>query len=251
MKKLLALLLGLTLLPSVAFGAIAFDASAKLGTGWTNETGNSTVTLSHTNGSGSNRYLLVYTKLYHPGNGDYVSAVTYAGVSMTRFKLQGRSDTSDEAITGWYLANPATGTNNIVATLGGTDLQYFSMESASYTGVAQTAPEASNSGSEAPGSTSYSLSVTTLTDNAWLVGYAFAGSGGVISAGTNTTFRSATSDDAHALDSNSDQTPTGSKSMAFSAGANMYPLMIVASIAPATAVATPASFVNLFITGDW
>lgn len=100
-------------------GTVAYDASSKgscLG-GSTCTAGDTTLTFSHTTGSGSNRGLAVGCTV-SGGGGDVepnISTVTYAGVSLSQ--LAKRDDNYDTYI--WTLPNgtqPATGANNVVVT---------------------------------------------------------------------------------------------------------------------------------------
>ncbi len=178
--------------------AIAFDSASGA-----NITGTS-LTFSHTC-SGSDRALLVH--YVTDASGDAVTGITYAGVPMT---FIGRVQSPSGRWTGlYYLAAPATGANNIVVTNSASS--YTEANAASYTGVKQTGnPEASATNTGA-GATSVTGSVTTLSDNAWLVmgGNASAGSH---AAGTGTTRRNITLVGA-IFDSNGAKTPTGSYSL--------------------------------------
>lgn len=217
--------------------AIAYDAGSNKSAGWYNASGGS-ITLAHTI-SGSDTMLLVYVVC--ASQGDYATGVTYAGVAMTKIGYIGRQDVPTVVgVSAWYLFAPTTGTNNIVATLGGGAETTSNMQGASYTGVNQVAPEASNTKTEAPGTTAFTLAVTTLTNNAWIAGHIYASSGATITAGSNTTLRAGIAY-MKAVDSNADQTPTGSKSFNYTAGSNGYWLGWIISIAPYVAPAGPAN----------
>lgn len=178
--------------------AIAFDAASG-----SSVTGTS-LTYSHTC-TGSDRALVVH--YVSDGSGDAVTGITYAGAAMT---FIGRVQSPSSRWTGmYYLAAPATGANNIVVT--NSVSVYTEANAASYTGVKQTGnPEvtATNTGSSV---TSLSGTLTTLTDNAWLVmgGHAAAGSQ---AAGTGTTRRNLVLVGA-IFDSNGAKSPTGSYSL--------------------------------------
>lgn len=178
--------------------AIAFDAASGSTT-----TGTS-LTFAHTC-SGTDRALLVH--YISDASGDVVTGITYNGVAMT---FVGRVQSPTSRWTGlFYLANPSSGSNNIVVSASAS--AYIEANAASYTGVAQTGnPEASatNTGASA---TSVTGTVTTLTDAAWLVmgGHAAAGSH---AAGTGTTRRRLGTVGA-VFDSNGGLTPAGSHSL--------------------------------------
>lgn len=141
--------------------AIALDAQAGL-----IENGfqaGATESWSHTC-TGSDRLLVVSVMLWQDvaGTGT-ISGITYNGVAMT--KAQGVTNGAMRAEI-WYLANPASGANNVSATIvGATDDRKF--RSVSYTGVDQASPlDASNSASAGTGNPS--VAVTTIADNCWV-----------------------------------------------------------------------------------
>jgi hypothetical protein len=171
-----------------------------------------------------------------------VSGCTYNGVAMTLVaSILGSPAGNSEYL--FYLSNPATGAHTVQAS-GSTATQLA--QSASYTGVSQTGqPEAFNTNTS-PGSTSISASVTTITDNAWLVAFARTNPGS-FSAGTNTTLRGVASS-YNIFDSNAGQTPPGSFSLQATTGVSGEKAMIIASIAPPT-VATRRSHLALLGVG--
>lgn len=178
--------------------AIAFDAATGSST-----TGTS-LTYSHTC-SGSNRALIVH--YVTDTSNDLVTGVTYNGVAMS---FIGRVQSPSSRWTGiYYLAAPATGANNVVISASGS--AYLEASSASYTGVKQTGNPEANASNTGASVTSLSGTVTTITDNAWLVmgGHAAAGSQ---AAGTGTTRRHIGTVSAF-FDSNGAKSPTGSYSL--------------------------------------
>lgn len=198
--------------------AIAFDAQSASAYSGPSST---TVTWSHTC-TGSDRLLVVgvYT------TNDNLTGVTYNGVSCTFIgKINGTTD----YIHLYYLLNPASGANNVVATASSALLGYG--QATSYTGVQQSGqPDASNS-SRSASTTSFSTSVTTIADNCWLVGIIYGG--GTIVAGSGTTFRSqSVANVLGMMDSNSAKTPAGSHSLAATQSSS-FMAMIVASFSPA------------------
>lgn len=173
--------------------AIAFDAASNGSTSW-----------SHTC-SGADRYLFVYTTTNSAGG---VSGVTYNGVAMT--KLASRSG---DFMNLWGLASPSSGTNTISITGTGAGV------AASYTGVSGTGNPEANAGTSS-GTTSFlQTSVTTVTNNAWVVGVAMYDVVGQASAaGTGATQRAVRGCTASfwspgIYDSNGAVTPAGSYSM--------------------------------------
>lgn len=155
---------GLTIIPRpTALLPIAYDNAAGLGDGATN-----TITISSfAVGAGVNRLLVVVAGARDDttqADRD-VSGVTYGGVALTKLKDQ------DDAIRNveiWYLIAPATGSANVVVTLGGNPLRNAAV-AISFSGVDQTTPfEASNSGT-ITNNASPSTSITAITTGAWLV----------------------------------------------------------------------------------
>lgn len=150
--------------------AIAFDAASNGAQG----TGTSH-TWSHTC-TGENRFLVVWG---HQINTASVT-VTYAGVTMSHIGTVGTVDL-------WYLASPASGANNVIASWSGS--QYMRFCSVSYSGVDPIASINISGTYSAGGVSSYTGTVTTTKDNCWLVIGATGGS--TLTAGTNTTNRAA------------------------------------------------------------
>lgn len=144
--------------------AIALDATA---TGFINNS-TSAATWSHTC-TGTDRVLLVSLTIENTsGTGTPSATATYNGVSMT--KIAERSLTGSCAVF-FYLANPATGANtvSIQSSTSGTAAYKYGA-SLSYTGVDQTTPIDAQSTVDANNSTSQSVSVTTVTANALVIG---------------------------------------------------------------------------------
>lgn len=237
MKRLLILFLAFSLLasPLSAFAAIAF-----VRTSTTVNPASDTVAFD---GTATNGYLTVETLVDTSGG---ASAVTYNGVSMSLLVGPQTTAISSQKAYLWGLANPTTGTNNIVVTKTGTLLV---LDAILHSGAQQTtAVEATgtNSGS----GTSGSVSVTTVTDNAWLVGY-FRGNGsGSFTAGSNTVVRTASGEGTRQLaDSGADQTPAGSKSLNVTMTSQAYTAMAFSLkpyVAPIVSTASILSLVKAF-----
>lgn len=195
--------------------AITLDSSAKSGTAWV--TG--TITYAHNNVAGD--YLDVVIR----SGTDSVTGVTYAGVSMTQLA----KSSSGGVYYHYGLAAPATGSNNVVVSVTGSENRWSASEA--LIGAKQTGqPDASNFGSSA--SSPNTVSVTTVADNSWLIG--IAQGGGSLTGGTGTTLRQdgTGGTDTVLLDSNGVKTPAGSYSLVcnYSSGTNY---LSVISIAPA------------------
>ena len=184
--------------------AIAFDAST---TPWARVDLTTTMTVSHTC-TGSNRFIVV-----NVGSNSTVLWVTYAWVSLTQ--IQGYStDGAGNSASCWGLANPASGANNVVITTSGTAT--IMCEIASYTWVAQSSPVDVSVMNWPTTTTSFTQTVTTTVDNDWLIMCGKGRSGATVTAGANTFVRVSIETLFTGLfiaDSNSAQTPVGSKSL--------------------------------------
>lgn len=206
--------------------AIAFDATTTIAINPPSDT------LSHTC-TGTNRYLIVGTLIQ---GSQTCTGVTYNGVAMTQLATVSSSNISTgETIYLFGLANPSSGTNNIVASFSGGAVR--GIMASSFTGAQQdsSTSEATNSGTGASGTAT--VSVTTLTDNDWLVGFARGESN--TTAGSGTTIRGATAN-INMMDSNGAKTPTGSYSLNFTTASNNNWASLVVALRPLT-VATPTN----------
>lgn len=96
----------------------------------------SSLTWSHTC-SGTNRLLVVGVTI-NDGTSESVTGVTYNGVAMTSAGSVALSANGDE-VSLWYLVNPASGANNVVATFSAT-MDVVIGESISFTNVHQATP---------------------------------------------------------------------------------------------------------------
>ncbi len=126
----------------------------------------------------------------------------------------------------WYKEAPASGAVTLTVNYAAatSPVVVWSL----YSGVKQAAPDTNNSGTNT--TTPITVSTTTITDKAWLVGGS-TNNNGAATAGTDTTVRFS---GVRAIgDSNADKSPTGSYSLSFArAGATAFGCGIV-SIAPA------------------
>jgi len=130
MKRFLAILF-LLLLPTQLFGAVAFDAvTTALNTNASSKTQAHTVT-------GSNPAIVVFIVL--SGQTVTVSSVTYAGAGLTQIgtTLDFGIGGSIARLVAYGLENCATGANNVVVTLSGTNPS-FDTAIISFTGVQTT-----------------------------------------------------------------------------------------------------------------
>ncbi len=106
--------------------AVAYDTSTKSGA-WNNA--ESSVTWSHTC-SGSDRVLVVAVTSY----AKKTTGATYNGVAMTLVSEEDQGATLRVSV--FCLKNPASGANNVVVSLSGTD--YVRTSAVSFTGADQT-----------------------------------------------------------------------------------------------------------------
>lgn len=182
------------------------------------------MTFAHTC-SGSDRLLRVYV---YDGNSN-VTGVTYSGVAMTlvnSFAMLGGA--AGQTIRAYELIAPATGSNNVVVT-GSAALSAYAT-AASYTGVGQTGqPDGSNTGGSASAA-SQTVSITTVADNCWLLGYAYTEN--AASAGANTSLWGGSLNILQAFDTNAAQTPAGLKSVEVTQTPAGFIGMVVSSYSP-------------------
>lgn len=150
--------------------AIAFDSASisnRLNT--TDRTFNSSHTVTT---SGSDRVLIVaiYTGQAKPQ--DVISSVKYDDVSMTRLTYCSQYYGGTYfGVAFYYLVNPSTGTNNITVA---TSANYIGLNigGISLTGVDQTNPYKAYNTNTSPYNAeeqTASISLTTQTDNSWIV----------------------------------------------------------------------------------
>lgn len=135
--------------------AIAFDAAAQ------GQAIATSLTYSHTC-TGSNLTLVV--SVYSVVTSAGISGVTYNGVSMSSAVAEQSS--GNQRASMWYLANPATGANNIVVT-GGAAVLFIESTSVSLTGTNSSPLGGTNFGHFT--GTHPSTTVTTVANNSWLV----------------------------------------------------------------------------------
>lgn len=210
--------------------AIAFDSSAfNSWTTWTNHT------LNHTC-SWTNRIL--FWSWLVLSSSDTLTWVTYNWISMTRCWYVG--DWA-ERIYMYYLINPPSWTSTITATTSSSATIYW--QSTSYTWVHQSwQPEASNTQWYATQS-NMSTSVTTLTNNSWLV-WVFCSST-TATAAAWTTFRAWVNTTIQIWDSNWGKSPPWSYSL-WSTFASGWCAQIVVAIADVSTLES-SKFLQFFL----
>ncbi len=182
--------------------SITFDTAAG---SFTN--GANSLTWAHTC-SGANRMLFVGV-IDNNENGDHVTGVTYAGVSMTLVNKIKYSGADNRYTYLFSLPAPATGANNVV--ISASISINMKGSSSSYNGVFQGTVDSSTTAS-GPGTVTCNL--TTVANNCW--GIMVAGTTQDSSASTNFTSRNSqnSGNNLERLgDSNGVITPAGSFSM--------------------------------------
>ena len=187
--------------------------------------------------SGTNRGLVVGVGLQKTGGvTDVLTGITYGGTAMTYIDKYQVSSVGYDYF--YYLANPATGANNVVISLSSAVTYIFSC-CASYAGVSQTGMLDNSSRDQTASGSSLTTSVTSVADNCWNVLYVFAARSD-ITAGTGSTNRATDANASNIMDSNSAKTPEGSYSMSASWSSSAA-VQFQASIAPYVAASGPAN----------
>ncbi|WP_415889899.1 DUF6701 domain-containing protein [Neptuniibacter sp. SY11_33] len=120
------------------FAAISIDNTSS-----GNFSSASSLTISHTTGSGSERLMLVGVSLW---NEDFesVTSVTYGGVALTRVGSTATGD--DSRVEIWRLTNPNAGSANVVVTFNETVQKNGGAGVMTFTGVDQINPVSSYQG---------------------------------------------------------------------------------------------------------
>ena len=195
MKKLLLL----TILIMVSFffistskaeAAISFDA-ATLGSNTTS----SPATFAHTVSAGSNKMLFVAIDIYKDSlpDSDPISGITYNDVAMTLVAYTSYGSGNPRAVALWALPIVfSDGNSHDVVITWTTTERSITPRAISYNDVKQEQPEAYSTASTI-NSADISISVTTITPNAWVIGTLAAANYGTPSAGANTVLRDSNS----------------------------------------------------------
>jgi hypothetical protein len=220
---------GQTMNPPIEFDAKSDGGIVNPGT---------SLTFSHTVGTGDNRALLVFD--FNDTASNVVTGATYNGVAMTSvsnsFQISG-----DRYVNCFYLLAPDTGTHNVVISASASKI--IAGASVSYFGVKQSGQPDSYATGSNPGQTSFSLATTTVADNAWCVLLTRTG-GENNTAGTGTVERVDSANGYGIFDSGAPVSPAGSKTLSTSeASATPYGGWNV-SFAPYVAPTTNIKSIN-------
>ena len=205
------------------------------------------MTLSHTIGGGTARLLVVGISA-ECNDGITVTGVTYNGQPLTKAaSVQADTGTVGTADL-WYLLEadlPAAGAYNVEVTTSGYTAK--SVGAISLAGVAQQAPEASNTNTNV-GPDYISTSITTLTDGAWVVDVVEQGNASAFTADGGQTERyQEIAGSSNGAASTKEMATAGATSMGWSASANRL-AHVVAAFAPGSVVATCTSNVSEVLT---
>lgn len=158
---------------------IAFDNAANSGV----QTASSFSFNIVVGGGGTNRLLCVCAGHFKAG-GTTVTGITAGGTPMTLI----RRDGGDNKVELWYLVAPPTGTVSVAVTMGAATSSSV-VGAISLTGVAQVSPVDAQNGTTGLGPAAATISLTTVTDNAWIVSCVKDNSNELMAAGTSQTAR--------------------------------------------------------------
>lgn len=203
--------------------AIAFDAA----TSSTQVTGTS-LTFSHTVGSGTNRILFVACGL---PTSDLISGVTYNGTALTLIGKSQAPSPNTRFVYLFYLINPTSGAHNVVVTASSTS-DDIEATASSYSGASVLGGIDNSTTNTTSGVTSITTSLTTVADNCWtiIVGRT---NGTTMVVGTGVTSRGNMGDTTAIVgDSNGIVHPAGSKSMTIQWSGSGSASVVMASFAP-------------------
>lgn len=215
--------------------AIAWDNALSLGSSTAGS-----LTVSYTMGAVSNGYLV--GGVASNTTTEVVTAIKYAGVSLTEVAYA----THGAGASSWWLANPASGANNVVVTANAGTLYWTYVSS--YSGVDPNAPEAfvtDTTSTATPGNPAPNVinpAITTVSDNAWIETIAYGP--GWLGTSTDGSVRAFDSSGGIIVDKGPN-TPAGSYTIdydtAFSGGTNIVGVTI--ALKPFSAVAFTGFYV--------
>ena len=191
--------------------AIAFDAVSHT---WGNTV--TSLTIAHTC-TGSNLVLVVFSLGY---SNQTTTGITYNGVSLTKIVAYKPSiaDTFEQSV--WYLLNPATGANNIIASYSGSGGAWVG--GLSYTGCnTSSQPDVYGTSTKHNNLTSDSLTLTTNNNDEMIVAGGCK-SNALSSAGSGTTSRYLDNILLNATYGDAVATTAGSNSFNLTFGAGAY-----------------------------
>jgi len=197
--------------------------------------GVTSLTFSHTVGTGANRILFVQACTYSTAAD--ITGITYAGVSMTAVGNASSKAVSDpdRFVYLYVLPNPASGANNVVISTSASVL--IGGAASSYTGALQTSTvDQSTTARNVVGVTNFTTTLTSIANNCWTVIAVFNTDSSPMTAGAGTTIRvKDTPINSCIADSNAAITPAGSTSLIINSSGNVNWATVMASFAPSIA----------------
>jgi pectate lyase len=171
--------------------AIGFDAASRAAT---TTTGRTSLSWSHTVGSGADRLMVVGVAVEDGGTADAnITSVTYNGVGLTAVPNSKRSGGGTGIIQTqlFYLLNGglgAAGAHTVVVNTQG-PVDGISAGATTFTGVVQSAPQPAATNVDTSGADSISTSITSTVANAWIVDVVGSGNSGSFTAASGQTER--------------------------------------------------------------
>ena len=207
------------------------------------------LTVSHTMTTQTNRLLLVWTAA-RDAAGDQASGVTYAGTAMTQVATVGPFNNIRVAL--WRLTAPATGANNIIATWPDAQAD-VSLHAMSFSDVDQTTPLGTAATATGTSATP-SVDVTSVAGDRVVDGAVNEGTGTAGTPGANQTERIDVNANFRLLASTEEATGA-TTTMSWTAGNNNWATIAVAlkraSLnSSATVFGTTGTPSNQFVAGD-
>jgi len=177
----ISLTLFLLLVPGLTLASISYDTSGAP-TAQTNTSGSDSVTVANDDSA-------ICVMVLGDTTTDYVTDVSLGATSLTQ--IDKNHPAGDRWNYMYYGAGISAGTYNLVITKSSSSLSrpYYSI----YSGVDSGSPDATASVKNHGASTSYQVTVTTVTDDAWVCGGYNDVGGSTDSDGTGTTIRASSS----------------------------------------------------------
>ncbi len=221
--------------------AIAFDSKSE---GSSSGSVNS-FTLSFNNVAGNFMFVTFCEDTGSPSQ----TGVTYNGVALTALTTISSPFANNKM--GWYLKNPVTGTNNLIASRTTTSTATIRLCVATYSGTDTATQPDSQSTFDVTGTTG-SATTTVIASNCWLImSYENdAGAGRNVSAGANTILRQANSGNGAVaiLDSNA-TVGTGAQSLNYSVASSAEQFGNIISLDPSAAAGATVQLLTTLNAG--
>lgn len=211
---------------AIAYGAVTGQ------TGWT--AGTSSYAIFPTT-SGSDRFGVAFTETYNSVLRT-VTGITYNGVALTyAASITANLTANFQDGEGWWIDNPASGTNTLTVSLSGTS-SFADVRFLSYTGKTTTGIEGANATQNTSSSTSSPACPITIThSDCWIAAGAYSRAAAAPTGGTGTTIRQSNTV-GHAGGDSNGVVGTGSQTLAFSlAVGNTWPSVVSIAFSAANA----------------